>query len=277
MDPVNKALWVVETRIGGDISVDDVAAVAGLSRFHLSRVFALCIGQSIMRYARARRLSEAARKLADGAPDILAVALDYGYRSHEAFTRAFRDQFGITPESLRARRALDGLTLQEPIRMTTSSSSPLAPPRLERRDALLIAGIGERHKMAGAPAIPLQWSRMVPFLGTLPTEKYGLTYGVCANPDDDGAFDYIAGVEVERFGDLPPELTSIRLPARRYAVFTHEGHVSALPQTFNAIWAHWLPASGEKPADAPTFERYDDRFDPQTGQGVVEVWLPLEG
>jgi AraC family transcriptional regulator len=48
-----------------------------------------------MRYVRGRRLTEAAKVLSDGAPDILTVALDAGYGSHEAFTRAFRDQFGV--------------------------------------------------------------------------------------------------------------------------------------------------------------------------------------
>ena len=51
-----------------------------------------------MRYMRGRRLSEAARVLANGGADILTVALDFGYGSHEAFTRAFRrSQFGVNP------------------------------------------------------------------------------------------------------------------------------------------------------------------------------------
>jgi AraC family transcriptional regulator len=54
-----------------------------------------------MHYARGRRLSEAARALAAGAPNILEVALAAGYGSHEAFTRAFRRQFGVPPEALR--------------------------------------------------------------------------------------------------------------------------------------------------------------------------------
>ncbi|WP_164034337.1 helix-turn-helix domain-containing protein, partial [Serratia marcescens] len=69
------------------------------------------------RYLRGRRLSQAARSLAAGAPDILAVALDAGYGSHEAFTRAFRDQFGMTPELVRDRRRLDNVPLVEPITM----------------------------------------------------------------------------------------------------------------------------------------------------------------
>jgi AraC family transcriptional regulator len=40
---------------------------------------------------------------AAAAPDLLDLALEAGYNSHEAFTRVFRDQFGFTPESIRAQ------------------------------------------------------------------------------------------------------------------------------------------------------------------------------
>src|SRR5207245_1438328 len=113
MNPVEKALWYVESHFGQEIALDDVASVSGVSPYHLSRAFGTALGHSIMRYVRGRRLTEAARILAGGAPDILAVALDAGYGSHEAFTRAFRDQFGSTPEMIRARGHLNNLDLME--------------------------------------------------------------------------------------------------------------------------------------------------------------------
>src|SRR5215831_18910567 len=117
MNPVARAVWFVEGHFAHDISLDDIAEVSGVTRYHLCRAFGTATGHSVMRYVRARRLSEAARALAAGAPDILAVALDWGYGSHEAFTRAFRDQFGVTPELVRARRDLATLALVEPIVM----------------------------------------------------------------------------------------------------------------------------------------------------------------
>ena len=72
MDPVNKALWYIETHLELEFSMEDVAENAGVTRFHLSRLFAVMIGQSVMRYARGRRLSLAAAALAGGAPDILS-------------------------------------------------------------------------------------------------------------------------------------------------------------------------------------------------------------
>src|SRR5262249_9179017 len=109
MDPVGKALWFIESHYADDISLESIAAISGVTRYHLSPAFGYATGHSIMRYVRARRLSEAARTLVDGAPDILTVALDAGYGSHEAFTRAFRDQFGLTPETIRSQGHLDAI------------------------------------------------------------------------------------------------------------------------------------------------------------------------
>src|SRR4030088_3118996 len=109
MNPAQKALWYIESHLADEVTRDEIAGVGGISRFHMVRAFAAATGLSVMRYVRARRLTEAARALAVGAPDILSVALDADYGSHEAFTRAFREHFGITPDAVRAQRRLDTL------------------------------------------------------------------------------------------------------------------------------------------------------------------------
>src|ERR1700690_3767217 len=113
MNPAQKALWFIEGHLAEELTLDEVAAIGGVSRFHMVRAFAAATGFSVMRYVRVRRLSEAARALADGAPDILKLGLDADYGSHEAFTRAFRDHFGATPETVRGLACLDHLKLQE--------------------------------------------------------------------------------------------------------------------------------------------------------------------
>src|ERR1700733_3613752 len=145
MNPAQKALWFIESHLAGALTLDEVATVAGVSRFHMVRAFAAATGFSVMRYVRARRLSEAARALAGGAPDILALALDADYGSHEAFTRAFRDQFGITPEAVRASACIDRINLQEPIQMDSTAMDNLQAPRFETGKPLLVAGLGGRY------------------------------------------------------------------------------------------------------------------------------------
>jgi AraC family transcriptional regulator len=240
------------------------------------RAFAAATGLSVMRYVRTRRLSEAARALAGGAPDILNLALDADYGSHEAFTRAFRDHFGVTPEAVRSSTRLDNLRLQEPIVMDSTVIDNLQAPRFETGKAMLVAGIGERctHENGGA-GIPNQWQRFHQKVGDIPDRVGQVAYGVCCNGDDSGNCDYIAGVEVSDFSYLPRDFSRVRIPGQRYAVFAHHDHISTIRRTINTIWNHWLPASGLKAADAPSFERYDENFDPLTGNGGLEIWVPV--
>src|SRR3979409_2723569 len=114
MNPAHKALWFIESHLADELTLDEIAAIGGVSRFHMVRAFAAATGLSVMRYVRARRLSEAARALAGGAPDILRVALDADYGSHGAFTRAFREHFRDTPEAVRAETLIDNLKLPQP-------------------------------------------------------------------------------------------------------------------------------------------------------------------
>jgi AraC family transcriptional regulator len=275
MNPAQKALWFIESHLGDALTLDEIAGVAGISRFHMVRAFAAATGLPVMRYVRARRLSEAARALAGGAPDILSLALEADYGSHEAFTRAFRDHFGVTPEAVRSSMRLDNLRLQEPIVMDSTALDNLPAPRFITSEPLLIAGLGERYTCESGAAIPGQWQRFHQSVANFPGRIGQVAYGVCCNGDDAGNFNYIAGVEVPDFSDLPREFSRVRIPEQKYAVFTHSDHISTIRRTINTIWNQWLPASGLKAADAPNFERYDKNFDPLTGKGGLEIWIPV--
>src|SRR5260370_8482357 len=100
MNPAQKALWFIESHLADALTLDEIAAIGGVSRFHMVRAFAAATGLSVMRYGRARRLSEAARALAGGAPDILNLALEADYGSHQALTHPFPDHFGLPPQPL---------------------------------------------------------------------------------------------------------------------------------------------------------------------------------
>ena len=276
MNPAQKALWYIESHLAGPLTLDDVAAIAGVSRFHMVRAFAAATGYSVMRYVRARRLTRAAQALAAGAPDILGLALDAGYGSHEAFTRAFREHFGVTPETVRATTCAERLKLQEPIVMDSTLLDSIKPPRFATSKPLLIAGIADRCTLEnGGAGIPNQWQQYHQNVDRIPARIGKVAYGVCCNGDDSGNFDYVAGVEVADFSDLPREFARVRIPEQKYAVFTHSEHISTIRRTVHTIWNHWLPISGMKAADAPNFERYDEKFDPLTGNGGLEIWIPV--
>jgi AraC family transcriptional regulator len=277
MDTVRKALWYIENHFASDLTLDEVATNAGVSRFYLLRAFGAATGMSIMQYVRARRLSEAARRLAGGSTDILTVALDAGYSSHEAFTRAFRDLFNVTPEAIRRRGSVDHLLLIEAHTMNTAPATKLGEPSIDAKPTMLIVGLSEHYSCEqGSGGIPSQWQRFVNEMGRIPQKKSTDTYGVVYNTDDAGNMDYLSGVEVRELSQIPREFSSLRLPARKYAVFFHPDHIATIRSSWNHVWNEWLPRSQFQLADAPVLEHYDPRFDPQTGAGGVELWVPLQ-
>ncbi|KQX42460.1 AraC family transcriptional regulator [Devosia sp. Root436] len=275
MQFIERAIWFIETRFAEDITLDDIADVGGVSRFHLSRSFGAITGQPVMTYVRGRRLTLAAQKLLDGAPDILSVALDVGYNSHEAFTRAFRDQFGQTPEQLRAQGIADPQRLVEPLRIDETLLTALPDPRIVDGAPFRIAGLGERYTFATNHGIPALWQRFAPHIGHMPGQLGDTTYGVAADFDEDCSFGYIAGVEVSPSADLEAGTAYIDIPAQRYAVFAHRGHISTMRRTAYSIWAHYFPSSPFIPTGGPNFERYGAEHDPHSGDGLVEVWVPI--
>lgn len=275
MSPANKAIWYVERHFGSELSLDEVAAHSGVSRFHVSHAFAARTGLPLMRYVRGRRLTEAARALALGAPDILTVALDAGYNSHEAFTRAFRDQFGLTPEAVRAQGHVNQLALVEALTMDQSVKNDLAPPRFIDGKPLLLVGMSEHYSCETSAGVPAQWQKFLPHFPNVPGQLDRRAYGAKYNFDDEGHFDYLCGVEVADFSRAPAGWAHLRIPANRYVVFMHAEHVSTIRRTWATIWDSWFPSSGHEVADAPHFELYGENFNSQTGVGGVEIWIPI--
>jgi len=150
----------------------------------------------------------------------------------------------------------------------------LNPPTFRDGPTLSLAGVSRSYTRETRSGIPAQWEGFVARAGEI-SGGASTFYGVCWNSKPDCSFDYLTAVERPSGGALPPGVTSLTLAPSRYAVFDHTGHVSALPETIDTIWAKWAPGCGLSLADAPCFERYTPEYDGRTGTGGMEVWIPL--
>lgn len=276
MADICKTLWLIETRLGAELSLAGLAAELRTTPHGLARAFAYATGHPLMRYARARRLSEAARRLLAGASSVAEVAFDHGYGSHEAFTRAFRRQFGLTPDAFRAEGRLSQLSLTEPIRMTEIANTDITPARIVEFPAMRMVGLRCHIAQGRMAAIPAHWQLFNRHIGHIPDEVQGTAYGICLDADAEGGIDYAAAVEVGRTDDMPPDLSRIDIPAGRHAVFHHAGNVATIQNTIGAIFAHWVPRAAVRVAARPVLEVYGPAFDPATGEGGFEIRVPLD-
>ena len=178
MTVVDRALWVIERNSGRDLTLSAVADACAVSRSHLASAFGSATGWPVMKYLRGRRLSIAAEALAAGAPDILALALDTGYGSHEAFTRAFRDTFGVTPEQVREQGSTDGIALIRPAGLQRRNESGLAAPRLVETGTIRAVGLARRHTFDDLIGIPIQWQAFMARGDTIPDRLQAMPSGL---------------------------------------------------------------------------------------------------
>lgn len=275
MTVVDKALWIIERNSSRELSLPAVAAACGVSRSHLANAFGSATGRPVIQYLRARRLTRAAETLAGGAASIFEVALDAGYGSHEAFTRAFTELFAATPECVRERATTQGLTLVPPLRFQASAQPALEPLRLAGDNAIRAVGLSRRHGFDSVVGIPIQWQSFMSAYADIRDRIEGMPIGIVGPADENGGFQYVCAAEVTQFERVPARLIRVEIPGRRYAVFEHRAHVSTIFATYTAIWNEGLERAGLSPADAPVIERHHPSFDPDTGEGGIALWIPL--
>jgi AraC family transcriptional regulator len=165
-------------------------------------------------------------------------------------------------------------------KMKEKPAARLETPRFVEGKALLIAGLRKLYAPGTMNGIAAQWQSFAPHIGKIPGQIGRTTYGVCWQEPGKEDLEYLSGVEVSGFAGVPNDFTVVSLVPTKYAVFPHRDHVLKLSETIDAIFFKWLPQSGQQAggdAETPAFiERYSEEFNPQTGMGGMEVWIPLK-
>jgi AraC family transcriptional regulator len=272
---ISRAQWYIESFLSEDLTLEQIAADCKVSPFHLSRTFTVLTGASVMRYVWKRRLTRAAEHLAAGAESILNVALDAGYASHEAFSRAFKAEFSLTPKALDPGQ-LATLPLTQPTFMSRKAMpKTMNPPVIETMPDRLFVGPSKRYDMQTRSAIPAQWAAyneadQVPE-HVIPDNWYGLCYDFA----DEGEFSYLCGMEVTKRGSVPSGQTLVTLPAGRYARFASKRHISQMGDIWGEIYAEWLGTEGLTARPGASVEYYPLEFDGRTGEGGFEIWIAV--
>lgn len=276
MSLVNKLIWQMEMRLHEPVQLEGLADVCAVSPYHMARSFRQATGMSPITYLRARRLSVAAADLAMGERDILAIALDAQYSSHAAFTRAFASYFRVLPNSVRRARSLQNLNLMEPLKMQQEMIVNVPAPKIMTRDAFRVIGMSAQCSFGNNAPIPPLWQALNARAAEFDERALAAGYGVCCDADGQGNFRYVAGFAGIANSPIPEGMDDVTIPAGKYAVFTHKGHIADFPKTVYSVWNKALPDAGLNPRQAPEFELYDQRFDVASGRGVVELWIPVD-
>ena len=230
--------------------LEDLAAIAHFSPFHFHRVYSSIAGETVAATVRRVRLALATRLLEQGGQSITQVAMEVGYDSPQAFTRAFSQFTGQSPRAFQRDMHCLHLTPRAPSANATAAQT-LAVQIVERPAQRLHA---LRHQ--GPPStIPHTQRRLTLQCGQRALHRLGAS---CGDPQDvGGGFRYYAAVVLpEPLSVAEGGLERLDIPAGLYARHTLTGPYTRINAALAAIHTRWLPASGYEPDDRPTLEHY---------------------
>lgn len=266
-----RVLTYIETHLDGDLSLDQLADVAALSRFHFHRVFRAMTGETVAQATRRVRLRSAAAELLHGTEPLGQIAARHGYPNVPSFTRAFREQHNLSPGAFRDR----GHLAAEPYKSQKDFS--MFDITLQDRPAYRLAAIahsGDYMKVnqAFSKAFTVLGARSM-LSGDMPMIGVYLDDPTSVPLDDLRAF---AGCAVAPDQDIAEPLVEMKLVGGKHAVLRHVGPYEGLSTAYATLFGQWLPQSGEVPKDAPPYEIYENNPSDTAPEDLVTlICVPL--
>jgi AraC family transcriptional regulator len=306
---VNAVIDHIEHHLDHDLTVRSLADVAGFSAFHFHRIFSAVTGETLGQFIARIRVERAATLLlAHPSASITEIAVSSGFSNPSAFSRTFRQTYGMTPTQWRRggharheKRAavfsafgeqtsapdgfgIDGIRVDETGRSlwdVRAGSLGTTTVCIEQLEDVEVAYVRHTGKYAGLGEVfaelftrLLTWAEPRGFVGA-GTALYALYHDNPSLTQDDR-------LRVSVCVPVPPgtrpsgPVGRLRLPGGRCAVATFELGEKDYGQAWFALDAGWLPASGYEPDDRLPFERFFVGREPRTpGVEVVDICIPV--
>ncbi|MCL2694130.1 MAG: AraC family transcriptional regulator [Oscillospiraceae bacterium] len=288
LENLNKAMAHIEENLGGEIDFRQVARIACCSEYHFRRMFSFLSGMPLGEYIRSRRLTAAVSELSNTNKKIIDIALQFGYESPDAFSKAFQAMHGITPTQARKggtpTQSFLPLTFQLNIKGGYKMDC-----RIIEKSAFSIIGVSGRIPLIFSGVNPhtaevwkkLKQEDLLILTEYSVLEPKGLL-NVYANYEDKAAegteLDYFVGIVADK---LLPERLMKRydvLPAKasKWAVFTSVGkHPDAAQETWARIADTWFPSSEYEMTGEPEITWYES-YDFSKPDFKTEIWIPVK-
>jgi AraC family transcriptional regulator len=271
-------LAYIDANLEGDLSVKTLSQVAHFSAFHFHRQFTGYVGVPVARYVQLMRLRRAAHRLVSPQDySVLEAALDAGFESPEAFSRAFRRSFGMAPGVF--SRQPNWQVWNESFVIPHHSRSIIMQVQIVEFAEVRVATL-EHH---GAPAKLnesvrkfIDWRMASGQSPVASSRTFGIPYN---NPDTTPPDEFrfaICGEIHEKVRANATGVSEMIIPAGRCVVVRHVGSPDHIGETIYPIYRDWLPTSGEELRDHPLFFHYLSVY-PETPQDqwLTDIYIPL--
>lgn len=276
---LSKVIDYIGQHLDEDISLEKLSDVFFISKFHFHRLFTAYTGLSLQQYIRWLRLKRAAHQLiATKDQAIINIAINAGFESHEAFSRAFKKECGLSPNEFRNghnwsywEKAPYCLPKESGRNMKVEIKT-ISPIRLA-----IIEHRGDPAHIGDSVNRLITWSRAQPVnLKPKAGDAFAIAYD---DPKTTPApeFRVDLGIRVPENLRLSDPVIEKYIPGGRYAVTTHKGSREKLGDTVYPLYREWLPDSGEELGDFPCIFSYLN-FEHEVAETelLTECWVLLK-
>lgn len=238
--------------LDGDLSLDSLAEVAALSRFHFHRVFTGVTGETLAGFVRRVRLHKAANLILAGDTALEDIAAQCGYENARSFGRMFRDAFGRTPLEFRkfARPV-------PPLMLTEVERIEMYPVTLTNEPSRRLAVMSHKGDYWGVGAV---FEKVAATLGARDLmDQAGPMIGLYYSDPSNVPLEHLqseAGFVMTKDALIEAPLEEKVIVGGKHAILTYKGPYAGLSAAYSYLYGEWLVMSGEEPRDAPPFEIY---------------------
>ena len=276
LDRIKRVLEYIDGHLDEALRLEQVSALFHFSPYYFHRMFTAVVGRPITAYMRERRLQKACGLLKETRQSVLSVGMDCGFDTAQAFCRAFKNQFGLSPTQYRANGASAQLTAQEMVDAFRHKlkGGVFVEPRIIRQPDIYIAGVsGDGSQTAAVWQQFMALNEVKPPVNALSQDGYEVRIY-----KEDGQSCHVGLIISEPKADS--EYTLLELPAAVYAAF--DVYVAEGYDSRNSAINDWLAAHSSQYAQHQLegkyyiVEYYDERFHGDTSDSIVEIWVPLE-
>lgn len=276
---VQKVIDFIGQHLDEEISLECLSKVSCLSKFHFHRLFTALTGMSLLQYIRWLRLKRAAHQLiVDKNQSIINIAINAGFESHEAFSRAFKKACGLSPSQYR-RNSSWSYWEKSPYSLPRKGES-IMKVDIKNFNKIRLAIVEHRDdpKFIGESVNKLiSWGKAQSIeLKPKPGEAFAIAYDdPKTTPGSEFRLDL--GLKVPENLKLEGDIIERYLPSGRYAIAMHKGSRDNIGDTVYFLYREWLPNSGEQLGDFPcVFCYYNFEHEVADTESLTECRLLLK-
>lgn len=277
------SVQIIENNLRTNMTILDISKELGFSFHYYSRLFKAITGYSPKSYMLARKITESISPLIETDRRIIDLAIEFGFGSSEAYTRAFNKIINKNPSDIRKEGTINRKLLLQPITdkgLRKSKHAIDKEPEIVTIGEIKLVGIPFYYDLSMKNDLTNPWSLLNQNLNMItnmkkPNKFYQLQFWF-PDQDSDIIYFYLA-VAVNKYESIPIQFTAKTIPAGTYLKFRHKGLANQVGYTYQYIYENWLPSTNYKLSSHFNFEYYGDaHLGPYNEESISEIYIPIE-